>query len=290
MTGINRPEQRLENIQAVEPILSALRTVSQASMQSARRQLSALQRYGSDLLDLTAWLPVEAEVLGPGDEKAQSRMLMIAFGSDRGLCGSFNTDLAKELLNQLNELGTPEVELEVWALGLRLNSALDRRGFHPDHAERFARRSVPEFQKANRLTRRMLESYRTGRYNRVLVLFHRHRRGGRYLSFLEQLLPVEKEGIRRQESEEIWPPPILETDPKGLLRRLLIQAVEINFYEFMLASSEAEHAARYQILENAAQNTEQLMEELQMEVQLARQQAITTEMLDLVAAAGLIKS
>jgi len=290
MDGINRPEERLENILSVDPILSALRSVSQASMQSARRQLSTVERYGNDLFELTAWLPRNVPGLGSGEEEAQPRTLIIALGSDRGLCGTFNSELAEELLNQQRKLKSLLREFETWVLGLRLNTALDHVGIHPDRAERFARGSIPEFQKVHRLSQMMLEKYQQGHFDRAVVLFNQHRRGGRFSTALKQLLPMNQEELREQAEEDAWPPPIIETDPERLLRRLLIQAVEINLFSYMLASSEAEHVTRFHILEDAAQNTDRLIEELQMEVQLARQQAITTEMLDLVAAAGLIKS
>lgn len=290
MEGFSRAQERLENIRAVEPILSALRTVSQASMQTAQRQLTALERYGNDLIELTAWLPHQERPLVAKGVEVQPRALLVALGSDRGLCGPFNRDLADRIPREVDNLETPGREVELWSLGVRLHTASERLDIRPDLAERFSRKAVPDFSKADRLSRLCIERFQTGAIEEVRVLYNRPRKGGQYSITLKRLLPTELDGIREEKRDEFWPPPIIETDPGGLLRRLLIQIVQFRFKQCMLESSAAEHAARYHILEAAAQNTERLSEELEMEVQLARQEAITTEMLDLLAAAGLIKS
>ncbi len=290
MEGFSRAQERLENIRAVEPILSALRTVSQASMQTARRQLTALERYGNDLIELTAWLPMEDQPLIAKKVEVQPRALLVALGSDRGLCGPFNRDLADRIPREVDNMEAPGREVELWSLGVRLQTASERLDIRPDLAERFSRKSVPDFSKADRLSRLFIERYQAGAIKEVRVLYNRPRKGGQYSITMIRLLPIELDGIRGKDVDEFWPPPIIETDPGGLLRHLLFQIVQFRFKQCLLESSTAEHAARYHILEAAAQNTERLSEELEMEVQLARQEAITTEMLDLLAAAGLIKS
>ncbi|MBS3753495.1 MAG: F0F1 ATP synthase subunit gamma [Anaerolineales bacterium] len=285
MKGSGRAEERLENIQSVEPILNALRTVSQASMQTARRKLEGAARYGSEILELASWLPGEAP--GRMQAGARRRTLLVVLGSDRGLCGTFNSDLVEVLSDLLAQMEEERREVEVWILGHRLKSSLDREEILVDHVEGFAEGSVPDFQRALRLAESIQAGFKEGRFGRVLILMNKRLQAERTRSEVEQLLPMKMKDV--QGKAERWPPPILETDPEELRERIRKQAVEVNLYRFLLISSAAEHAARFHLLENASQNMERLTEELEMEVQLARQQAITTEMMDLIAAAGLIK-
>ncbi|MBS3750770.1 MAG: F0F1 ATP synthase subunit gamma [Anaerolineales bacterium] len=285
MKGSGRAEERLENIQSVEPILNALRTVSQASMQTARRKLEGAARYGSEILELASWLPGEAP--GRMQAGARRRALLVVLGSDRGLCGTFNSDLVEVLSDLLAQMEEERREVEVWILGHRLKSSLDREEILVDHVEGFAEGSVPDFQRALRLAESIQAGFKEGRFGRVLILMNKRLQAEQTRSEVEQLLPMKMKDV--QGKAERWPPPILETDPEELRERIRKQAVEVNLYRFLLISSAAEHAARFHLLENASQNMERLTEELEMEVQLARQQAITTEMMDLIAAAGLIK-
>jgi F-type H+-transporting ATPase subunit gamma len=218
---------------------------------------------------------------------ARRRTLLVVLGSDRGLCGTFNSDLVEALSGLLSQMEEERREAEVWILGHRLKASLDREEIPVDHVEGFAKGSVPDFRRALRLAESIQAGFKEGRFDRVLILMNKRLQAERTRSEVEQLLPVKMKDI--QGKAERWPPPILETDPEELRERIRKQAVEVNLYRFLLTSSAAEHAARFHLLENASQNMERLTEELEMEVQLARQQAITTEMMDLIAAAGLIK-
>lgn len=290
MSDPARAERRLENIQAVEPILSALRTVSQGSMQAARKRLTAVRKYEKELLEISSWIPAGAALSHPEQKKGRDRALFLALGSDRGLCARFNRDTAERLGRERNQFQNAGKEVEVWSLGLRLTTGLEQIGISPGFEERFARRAVPEFEQADRLAGRMRERFRRGRYQEVFVFYNRESKPGQYQQITERLLPRKIDRNSEKVPEEIWPPPIIETPPESILEQLLEQLVMINLYVFMLASSASEHNVRFHLLEDAAQNTERLTEELLMQVQRARQEAITTEMVELAAAAGLIKS
>jgi len=290
MNDPTRAESRLDNIRAVEPILSALRTVSQGSMQSARKRGAAVERYGRELLALTAWLPQDVKPSQAAAHSAEPRTLVVALGSDRGLCGRFNIDVADRLKAERIALEETGVSSEVWSLGMRLNARLSRMGIEPAASTRFARRALPAFSTADDLAQRILRKRHSGEMREVVLLLNRERRAGHYHTVREQLLPAEETlGVSDMADEEPWPPPIIETDPAGLLDRILAQATAIRLFGAMLASSAAEHAARYHLLEDASQNTERLTEELELAVQLARQQAITTEMQELAAGSGLMR-
>ena len=289
MAGSGRAQERLENIQSVEPILSALRTVSQASMQNARRRLQGASRYGQDLVEMASWLPEEDQGDEPVEEAA-ARTLVIVLGSDRGLVGTFNNDAVDALVGKLAALGEQGDEVETWALGQRLKAPLAREEIAPDREERFAPGSVPGYQRAYDLAGLIQERVQEGGVDRVLVVFNRLVRADRARPVIEQLLPVALARYQGGGDAPDWPPPILDTDPEGLRARIERQALEVNLYRLLLTSSAAEHATRFHLLEDAAQNMDRLTEELEMEVQLMRQQAITTEMMDLITAAGLIKS
>lgn len=288
MSNAGRAETRLNNIQAVEPILNALRTVSQGSMHAARKKLRDVERYRDELVELVTWLPPDVQPSKADPDSTEGRVLIVALGSDRGLCGSFNKDTVERLLQKEKEYRASGFEVNVWSLGLRLTTNLERIGLTPDHTERFTRRAVPVYKKADRLARRMLEDFERGKYQSVVVMFNENPRGDQKEISPHLLLPADMSLAEKQGRSEMWPPPIIETDADSLFERILDQVVVIKFYSFLLASSASEHAMRYRLLENATQNIERLTEELQMDVQRARQQAITTEMSELAAAAGLI--
>ena len=283
MDDPGRVEARLDNIRAVDPILSALRTVSQGSMQAARKRLYAVERYSKELLALRGWLP--AGSMPSAAAAPDAPVLILALGSDRGLCGRFNHDVAarvQELQMVWEEDGTQVV---VWSLGLRLAARLEETGQPPEQQERFARRSLPAFESATRLSASLQQEIESGGLRTVHLVHNQPLRAGLVRTTDRQWLPLKL--AQSEVREANWPPPILETDPQNLLRQIRMQAAANQLYAAMLASSAAEHAARYHLLEDAGQNTERLMAELQITVQQARQHAITAEMQELAAGASL---
>lgn len=290
MEDPRRAENRLDNIQAVEPVLSALRTVSQGSLQSARKRLMAVDRYRNELLDLTTWLPNEVNTPLRTEESSEERNLLVVLGSDRGLCGSFNTDLLEKLDDILQTYQTVKNEVDIWALGFRLAAKMKQRGITPKYTERFTRRAIPSFKQAHRLGNRMLEKFASGYYGEILILLNQEESGSRLQTSTESLLPVKTTSGQEEKGVELWPPPIIETPPEGLLAQISKQVAVIKFYSLLLVSSAAEHGVRYRLLENATQNIENLTEELELEIQRARQEAITAEMIELASSAGLINT
>ena len=283
MDDPGRVESRLDNIRAVDPILSALRTVSQGTMQAARKRLYAVERYSTELLALRGWLP--AGSVPSAAAAPDAPVLILALGSDRGLCGRFNHDVAARVQGLQTMWEEDGTQVVVWSLGLRLAARLEETGQPPDQRERFAHRTLPAFESATRLSASLQQEIESGGLRTVHLVHNQPLRAGLVRTTDRQWLPLKL--AQSEVGEANWPPPILETDPQNLLRQIRQQAAANQLYAAMLASSAAEHAARYHLLEDAGQNTERLMAELQITVQQARQHAITAEMQELAAGASL---
>jgi F-type H+-transporting ATPase subunit gamma len=87
-----------------------------------------------------------------------------------------------------------------------------------------------------------------------------------------------------------WPPPIVDTDPLSLYATVIQQWTAVQLYNVLLNSSAAEHSTRFQLMESATQNADQLIEELTLVIQTARRQEITEEMAELATGAGLLRN
>ncbi|MBC7260507.1 MAG: F0F1 ATP synthase subunit gamma, partial [Chloroflexi bacterium] len=119
----------------------------------------------------------------------------------------------------------------------------------------------------------------------VEVIYNAPRGFIHYEPTILRLLPPTIPSVPVEESQF---PPIIETDPTGLYMRLAELWLTAKLYQILLDSAVAEHSARYQLLDGATQNAERLIEELKLSLQVARQEAITAEMLDLISGAGMI--
>lgn len=301
MEDWKRAQTRLDNIRSVQPILSALRTISLGSWRMALRKRDNAQRYVARLESMLPALgphirPPSHRKLLPEQEAGQKRPLpperivVLAIGSERGLCGTFNAAVVGCVERHLMELSADEAQVEIMALGTRISRIFHRRRQPLRWSGTLSVTALPDYHLALDLTRRWLTRYEERDLDAVDLVYNAYRGTARYIPTVVRLIPPSLPAVERLGtlSYEFWPPPIIETDPAGLYARLMEQWLSANLYSLLLDSAAAEHSARFQLLEGATQNARRLVTELMLVVQTARKQAITREMQDLAAGAGLI--
>lgn len=323
MEDLERVQARLENIRTVEPILSALRTISLGSWQAAQKQQASVQRYTQRLLkvlpSLLPYLPTGRSPLSrvlsylaasiprlPDDfpDAAQgmssvTKILTLVLGSERGLCGRFNAALVEYTQEYLQELtlraaqAQESNQVELTALGTRAARFLERAGLTLAWSSQLPSTSLPSAQMAFDLTRRWLARYEARELDAVDLIYNAYRGAGQYETQTVRLIPpplpdISAMAFNAGSLSTPWPPTIVETDPLGLYNRIVEQWTAISLYGHLLESTASEHSTRHQLMESATQNAEQLIEELNLVIQTNRRQSITREMQELAAGAGLI--
>ncbi len=289
---IERAQDRLENVHTVEPLLGALRTISLASWQAALRQKENVQKYTRQLTMMLPFLlphiPAPQKKRGARPTAQATKIVALAIGSERGLCGRFNAEVHDRTIQYMDEQTKKEVQVELYSLGHRLNRIFQREQRALAWTGTLSGASLPSYRLAFDLTRRWLIRYEARELDNVDIIYNSYRGAGRYEAVVIKLIPPQLSFEEQSSSDEIWPSPIIETEPLSLYTRVVEQGTAIRLYECLLNSAAAEHSARYQLMEEATKNAERLINELTMAVQMARRQAITQEMQELAAGAGLL--
>lgn len=311
---IERVRARLSNIRTVAPILAALRTISLGSWQMALNRRGDLQKYSARLLDIIPLvlpqLPRQplrdlrrewgarisrlwpyGHTVAPATDaasRAPKSGVALVIGSERGLCGRFNTVVVEYAERYLTRRAVSGGEIELAALGARAARELESLGRSLAWRGKLPVTALAPYSLAEELTRGWLQRYEAYEIDAVDVIYNAYQGAGRYAPTIKRLLPPELPDVGRVMGGEIWPPVVVETDPLSLYTRVVEQWATLDFYALLLDSAAAEHSARYQLMESATQNTDRLVEELTMEVQAARRQAITSEMQELAVGAGML--
>lgn len=293
MEDIERTEARLENIHTVEPILSALRTISLGRWRAAQAQQRNAQQYQKRLLILLPALVTRMRVPWSARRRAgmstsHEKAIVLAVGSDRGLCGGFNLAILECTMRHLTEWKNAGRDMELFVLGSHLHGYLERRQYAIAWTDSLSPASLPPVSVAFELSRRWLTRYEAHDLDTVAVIYNAPRGPGRYETQTVRVIPPDMPPGAGGRVDAPWPAPIIETDPLALYAAIVEQWTATRLYELLLASAAAEHATRYQLMESAIQNTERLIDELTLSVQMARQQQITREMQELAAGAGML--
>jgi F-type H+-transporting ATPase subunit gamma len=295
MASQREVRNRIQSFKNIQKITQAMEAVSAARLRRAEQRIAALRPYAEALRRMTRQAAKDAgaeasrlPLLSPHEPENRVGILLVT--ADRGLAGAFNS----QILRAGVRLGA-EVEGEgkqaVWfASGRRGVSSLTFRGRTLDGAYTgFTDR--PSYADARRIADDLTSGYIDGKLDRVEIIYNG------YVSPLTQrvtrevLLPISQATVLgdgdEDEQDGQGPRALVEYEPDAeeILRVLLPDYVEISLYRALLESTASEHGARMTAMRSASENAGELIEDLALEMNRARQAEITQEIMEVVAGA-----
>ena len=294
--GKERAEARLSNLEAIEPLLGSLRVLSLSTMQMALNRQASLTAYAERFSLVAAQVrlmvgdkPVKHEVEKRFDYRPveQNRVLAV-IGSSRGICGQYNKQLAKLVSERLEQRdGLPT---KVLAFGVRVQRALTQGGIAFDGQETLGQGSKPAYDLAGQFLRGWTAAFQAGTLAKVEILSFRKRSvGTNYSPVFTTLLPTSDQERPEDEQKQLpWPAPIIEGDPEVMLEQIDNHLLAIRFYQLILDAIAAENLYRYRLLEEAKENTSNLLEELELAIQAERRKEITQQLQELLVGSGML--
>lgn len=284
-----RAASRLDNLENIEPLLASLRILSLSTMQMALNRKAHLRTYKQEFLTTLAEMMravsrKDLHSILPQERSMQGASLLVILGSERGICGTFNKTLSSMAVEWQ---AAAQRETQILSFGKRLEPLLRQTGLIFSHQESLAQGSLLHYQKAKTFFDTWMAQFNTGALRSVEVLSFRKASAAAYKPNFFKLLPAL--GLEQMDltAAEDWPSPIIEGDPLPMLKRTYDLMLALQFYELILDSIEGENAIRYNLLEEAKENTNELIEELQVEILIAKRQAVTQQIQELAVSAGL---
>ena len=294
--GKERAEARLSNLEAIEPLLGSLRVLSLSTMQMALNRQASLSAYAERFLLVAAQVRflVGDELEKPDVEErfdyrpAQQNQVLAVIGSSRGICGQYNKQLARLASERVGQ--SDGLPMRVLAFGGRVQRALTQESVKFDGRQTLGQGSQPAYDLAARLMREWSTGYQEGTLARVEVLSFRKRSiGTNYSPVFTPFLPASSLDIQEGELKELpFPPPIIEGNPERMLKQIDRHLLAIRFYQLILDAIAAENLYRYRLLEEAKENTSDLLEELALAIQSERRKEITQQLQELLVGSGML--
>ncbi|HLG51880.1 MAG: ATP synthase F1 subunit gamma [Chloroflexi bacterium] len=277
--------RRIRSVRNTSQITKAMEMVSAVKMRRAQEAVGASRPYAQRMAELVAGLARVASQVDEVDpllaERPVQRIGLIVITGDRGLCGAFNTNVirraAQFIVNQ-------PVPVQTMAIGRKGRDWLIRHGSEVI-AEVSGLPDRPSLLDIAPITTIAIDGYRSGRFDRVEIIYNRFVSTLRQETEQRQILPVVP--IDGMESRFI--DYIFEPDPITVLAQLLPRYVEVLVYQSVLESVASEHSARMVAMHNATQNAREVIEELTLSYNKARQAGITKEILEIAAGAEALR-
>ena len=290
-------KNRISSVKNIEKITRAMEMVAAARLRRAEQRIHALRPYASAIRRMTRQAAEAAENIPnlpvlEEHESVQTVGLLLVTG-DRGLAGAFNSQILRAGFRAAAEHEDEGRSLQWYASGRRGASTLRFRGKDPAGTY-IGFTDRPQYANAREIANDLITAYVDGEVDRVEIFYNG------FVSALTQnvrretLLPLqqatvleEEEGDDDGDSEDKGQRALVEyePDPEEILKRLVPDYVEISIYRALLESTASEHGARMTAMRNASENAGELIDDLTLEMNRARQAEITQEIMEVVAGA-----
>jgi len=205
------------------------------------------------------------------------RKAYVVVSADRGLAGAFNSNLLKKAQKEIDKFGKENVD--IFCIGKKARDHFKRRGYTiiTSHVDFWAEM---EYDSAMTIGRSIIEHFTTGKVDEIHVVYNYFINVGQQEVKSEVLLPLEYE-----ESDIIVHDRLYEPSKEVLVSSLIPRHLNVQMWKYLLESYASEQAARMLAMENATNNAQDMIKDLKLEFNKARQAAITTEMLEIVGGA-----
>ena len=227
---------------------------------------------------LSADLPIESPYIRAREVK---RVAIIAFSSNTSLCGAFNANVIKMLLQTVSEYRTlGQDNILIFPIGKKVEEAVKRMGFQPGEIPPTLS-DKPTYQEASDLADLLMKMYVAGEIDRVELIYHHFKSMGVQILLRETYLPID---LTRavEEEREVVNDYIVEPSAEQLIADLIPTVLSQKLFTAAVDSNASEHAARTLAMQVATDNANELIQDLTKQYNKSRQQAITNELLDIV--------
>jgi F-type H+-transporting ATPase subunit gamma len=296
MASLKEVKGRIASVNNTRKITSAMKMVASAKLHKAQGTIEHILPYSERLHRiLTDFLAGTDKVETPFvEERPVERVAIVVFSSNTSLCGAFNSNVIRrvgEVLSEYAPLGKDGVK--VYPVGRKVAEALQKRGYRWE-GDFAALADKPNYHDAAELAATLMDLYLKKEVDRVEFVYHHFKSTAVQQLRRETFLPVDlsasaasdlkKPTAETQEEPAVKPATdyLIEPSAQELLQQLLPKVIRLKLYTVLCDNSASEHAARTMAMQIATDNANDLLQELTVMYNKTRQQAITSELLDIV--------
>lgn len=285
MPSIREVVNRINSVAATQQITKAMKVVAAAKLNKLQRHVRPLRAYAEKLSAILAQVTAAIDqqlAQHYTQERPIQKLLLIVMTSDKGLCGSFNSQVFKKVTAHAHQWATlSSVQIDLLVIGKKALSFFKKR----DHKLITAYIDLAHqlsFEPASQAATFVMDAFSNHMYDRVELIYNHFVSVATQTVQIEQFLPIAIPPMQAQAHPLDY---IYEPSKTTLVEQLIPKSLKIQFYKALLESHAAEHGARMITMGKATDNAKELLKSLRITYNRARQAAITNEIAEIVAGA-----
>lgn len=299
MANLKEVRTRINSVNSTMQITSAMKMVSASKLRKSQNAIVALRPYASKLYEIMQNLSASMQSSSEGvyatvhkENIEDEKILLIPVASNKGLCGVFNVNVLRETINALKEDYKVQYEkgnVDILCISKKIEETLKFRKYNiiGNKNELLDRLT---YKNAVAFAEKLMSDFVEKKYDRIIFIYNQFKNAGSQILMKEQFLPIvsaqpvnEDDKFKNNDIEYIFQP-----SKEEILNSLIPKSLKLQLYKILLDSFTSEHGARMVSMTQATDNAAELLKELNLSYNKARQGAITNEIIEIVGGANAL--
>ena len=294
MANARALDKRRKSVRNIRKITRTMELIATARFKKAMDRATAATSYTKRITEVVASLAKSGtEVQHPllEERTATDNAALIVLTSNRGLCGGYNGNIVRETMRQLDSLAGAYQNVKLIVSGKRGITNLEFRGYSAD--ETYTQfEDEPLFEDIKPIADQLLDEFIAGRLDRLEVVYTKFISSSKQVAVVETLLPLGDVGSADEESDEGGSDADFEFFPsaESILEEVVPMSFRINLFKCFLDAAVSEQIARMVAMKSATENADDMIRNLSMTYNRARQSQITGEIMEIIGGVEALKS
>ena len=298
MANLKEVRTRINSVNSTMQITSAMKMVSASKLRKSQTAITALRPYASKLQEIMSRLSSSLQASAEGvyakihkENPEDEKILLIAVASNKGLCGVFNVNVLRETLRLLSEdykVQYDKGNVDILCISKKIEETLKFRKYHVSGNENEILDKL-SYENALPFAEKLMADFVEEKYDRIIFIYNQFKNAGTQILTKEQFLPiVGAEPVEEDERPADEVEYIFQPSKEEILNSLIPNSLKLQLYKILLDSFTSEHGARMVSMTQATDNAAELLKELNLSYNKARQGAITNEIIEIVGGANAL--
>lgn len=292
MSGqLKEVRNRIKSVQSTQQITKAMKMVSAAKLRRAQDSIIQMRPYAKKLQELLSNIVSNMEggmSIKLAEQRPVEKVLLIVITSDRGLCGGYNANIVKLARQTVLEKYPEQLKkgnVFFWNMGKKGFEGLNRFGYNTNDTYKDIFMNI-KFETIQEAALKAMTAFENKEFDTVEIVYSEFKNAATQIFQVEPFLPIpkveKKEGAKKADF-------IYEPEKETLVAELMPKILNTQLYKAVLDANASEHGARMTAMDKASENANELLKQLKISYNRARQAAITTELTEIVSGAAALQ-
>jgi len=280
MANLKSLQERIKSVSSIQQVTKAMKMVAAAKVKKAQDKMEISRPYSKNTQEMICRIlpQVSNDNITLVNKRKVSKTALIIITSDRGFAGSFNSSVIRLAEKEIEKLGKDKVDL--FCLGKKSSEYFTKRKYNVVQSFYDFWKDMT-FDTASDIAETFIAAFKNHEIDEVNVIYNRFKTLASQDLLMEKVLPIDfTEDYNPKNYNYDYEP-----NKESIVKSLLPKHLKVQMWQQMLESYSSEEAARMIAMDNATENAKEIIKELKLEFNKARQAAITTEMLEIVGGA-----